>query len=143
MIKLNKSDAAPADALITRIVGDDAYYYFAGDPEVIEMESENERQRMRFARDKLKTDRRIALQLSIVTVSGVDYQADETSQQRMARAVLVLNPGEQIDWTLADNTVAKVTREELQEALRLAVLKQTELWALDPPAPAPASAPRG
>ena len=46
----------------------------------------------------------------------------------MSRAITALNPLESTVWVLADNNPTEVTREELQEALRLAGAAQTAIW---------------
>lgn len=69
-----------------------------------------------------------------VTVDGMVFDADETSQNRMSRVVagaqalgVDLNTTTQI-WVLADNTVATPTVAQLAQALKLAGQKQSELW---------------
>ena len=48
----------------------------------------------------------------------------------MARSVVALNDDtETVQWVLADNTVAQVTRVHLKQALRLAGEAQTAIWA--------------
>lgn len=64
----------------------------------------------------------------VTTVSGKQFNGDENSQTRMSRAITALNPLESTQWVLADNTIATVTREEFQEALRLAGEAQTAIW---------------
>ena len=69
-----------------------------------------------------------------VTVDGMVFDADETSQNRMSRVVagaqalgVDLNTTTQI-WVLADNTVATPTVAQLAQALKLAGAAQTILW---------------
>ena len=69
-----------------------------------------------------------------VTVDGMVFDADETSQNRMSRVVagaqalgVDLNATTQI-WVLADNTVATPTVAQLAQALKLAGEAQTALW---------------
>lgn len=64
----------------------------------------------------------------VVTASGNSFDGNEDAQNRMARAILGLAPGETIPWVLADNTVASISVDELREALRLAGAAQTALW---------------
>jgi hypothetical protein len=64
----------------------------------------------------------------IVTVDGIPFDGDELSQERMARAIIVLNPLEVTYWNCEDNVVREVTREQLSTALRLAGEAQTNLW---------------
>ena len=64
-----------------------------------------------------------------VQVGDYVYQGDELSQGRMARFISAsTSDADEVEWTLADNSTAFVTARELKEALRLAVLKQTEIW---------------
>lgn len=65
----------------------------------------------------------------IVEVDGMQFDGDESSQDRMTRAIVALDAGETIQWVLADNSVVQVTREQLRQALRLAGKQQTEVWA--------------
>lgn len=64
-----------------------------------------------------------------VDVDGMVFDGDETSQQRMARSILVMNDSEQITWILSDNTKAEVTKAQLETALRKAGEAQTALWS--------------
>lgn len=67
--------------------------------------------------------------LTVETIAGNVYDADETSQNRMSRAITALpDDVTTTSWILADNSVALVTREELKEALKLAGLSQTVIW---------------
>jgi hypothetical protein len=63
-----------------------------------------------------------------VTVNAMEFDGDEESQTRMARAITVLADGESQLWVLANNTSATVTKAEFVEALRLAGQAQTALW---------------
>lgn len=64
----------------------------------------------------------------VTTAAGNSFDGDEASQTRMIRAIMALQPGETMPWVLAENVAADVSREELQEALRLAGTVQTEIW---------------
>lgn len=64
----------------------------------------------------------------VTTASGKSFDGDEQSQDRMSRAINALNPLETVIWVLSDNTPIMVSREELQEALRLAGTAQTAIW---------------
>lgn len=69
--------------------------------------------------------------ITVTTMSGKVYDGDEVSQGRMARAILGMQSqpeGSTVQWALHDNTVVDVGISELQEALTLAGLRQTELW---------------
>lgn len=85
---------------------------------------------------KAKEERAEAVSKLTVTVDGMVFDADETSQNRMSRVVagaqalgVDLNTTTQI-WVLADNTVATPTVAQLAQALKLAGEKQSELWVL-------------
>lgn len=68
--------------------------------------------------------------IRVTTSSGKTFDGDETSQTRMARAVVALQAAGQTEtlWVLADNTPATVSLDELAEALALAGAEQTRLW---------------
>ena len=67
-------------------------------------------------------------QIKVTTALGNVFDGDETSQNRMARAVTASNAGDTTQWILADNTQATVTHEELKEALLLAGNAMTVIW---------------
>ena len=79
---------------------------------------------------ELKAAREIEVaNIKVTTQSGKTFDGDEKSQDRMSRAINSLNPGETTLWILADNTPdPNVSREELQEALRLAGAAHTAIW---------------
>lgn len=84
--------------------------------------------------DAAKSERATAVERLTVTVDGMIFDADETSQNRMSRVVagaqalgVDLNTTTQI-WVLADNTVATPTVAQLAQALKLAGEAQTVLW---------------
>lgn len=86
--------------------------------------------------DSAKATRATKVGELTVTVDGMVFDADETSQNRMSRVVsgaqalgVDLNTTTQI-WVLADNTVATPTVAQLAQALKLAGEKQSELWVL-------------
>ena len=78
---------------------------------------------------KGKRDEAVA-RISVTTSSGKVFDGDETSQTRMARAVVALQSAGQTEtlWVLADNTPATVSLDELAEALARAGAEQTRLW---------------
>jgi hypothetical protein len=65
----------------------------------------------------------------IVEVDGMMFDGDETSQDRMARSIVALDLDETVQWVLADNSIALVTRAQLREALRKAGTAQTAIWS--------------
>ena len=83
-----------------------------------------------------KKERAEAVSKLTVTVDGMVFDADETSQNRMSRVVsgaqalgIDMNTTTQI-WVLADNTVATPTIAQLAQALKLAGEAQTALWTV-------------
>lgn len=84
-------------------------------------------------REEAKSDRQAAVDAIKVTVSsGKVFDGDETSQTRMARAIVALQATgvQSTMWGLADNTFVEVTLGELVEALALAGTEQTRLWSI-------------
>ena len=80
--------------------------------------------------EKAKAERAEIVSKIVVEVDGMKFDGDETSQDRMARSVVALNDDtETVQWVLADNTIAQVTRIQLKQALRLAGEAQTAIWA--------------
>lgn len=84
-------------------------------------------------REQAKRDRAAAVAaITVTTAAGNTFDGDETSQDRMARAILAL----QITgtpstlWVLADNTPVQVSAAELGEALALAGAAQSAIWVL-------------
>lgn len=82
-----------------------------------------------------KAERADAVSRITVTVDGMVFDGDETSQERMARTITAaVATGEDMSatttWVLADNTVAQVSMKQLAQALRSAGEAQTELWTI-------------
>jgi len=69
-------------------------------------------------------------QIKVTTASGKVFDGDETSQDRMARAISIASISGQIQtqWKLADNTIVMVTLDELKEALTLAGQEMSRIW---------------
>lgn len=70
--------------------------------------------------------------IRVTTSNGRQFDGDELSQSRIARAIAGLQAQPDtltVRWVLSDNSVADVDVIELQEALSLAILRQAELWA--------------
>lgn len=65
-----------------------------------------------------------------VTVDGMVFDGDEMAQSRMARAITAAETAglDTTVWVLADNTVATVTKAQLQQALSKAMLEMAEVW---------------
>lgn len=90
----------------------------------------------RLAKTEAKAKRSQAVAAIVVEVSGLKFQGDEDSQNRMARAVVsTLARGDnlasvKVNWRLADNTQHEVTVAQLSQALALARAQQDALWPL-------------
>jgi hypothetical protein len=85
-------------------------------------------------REMAKVARAAAVASIIVTTSsGKAFDGHEDAQARMSRAILGMQATNlpMMPWTLADNTIAYVTIQELTEALILAGTRQSELWNLE------------
>ena len=82
--------------------------------------------------EQLKAERQAAVDAITVTVDGLVFDGDETSQTRMARALVVMQAASipTISWVLHDNTVATVTVTQLTQALAAAGAEQARLWVL-------------
>lgn len=65
-----------------------------------------------------------------VVVDGMTFDGDETAQSRMARAIVAAETAgrDTTTWVLADNTVATVTKAQLQQALAKSMLAMEEVW---------------
>ena len=83
-------------------------------------------------RDKYqwKQGRSMAVDLiTVTTASGKVFDGDETSQNRMARAIIASDsPEETTLWVLNNDEAVEVSVTELKEALKLAGQQQTALW---------------
>lgn len=77
-----------------------------------------------------KRERKVAVARIVVEVDGMAFDGDETSQTRMARSIVAMTDEDRMPWVLSDNSIAEVTKHQLQAALRLAGLKQAELWTV-------------
>lgn len=64
----------------------------------------------------------------VVTVDNMQFDGNETAQQRMMRAISTIEDNEPILWVLHDNTVQSVTKQQLQTALKLSMREQSMLW---------------
>lgn len=83
------------------------------------------------AREAWKAQRAEAVRaIKVTTAAGNTFDGDETSQARMARAILGLQASTSptVTWVLSDNSVIQATGAELQEALALAGAEQARLW---------------
>ncbi|MBQ4850990.1 DUF4376 domain-containing protein [Pseudoalteromonas sp. MMG012] len=78
------------------------------------------------ARFKASRARKMAQQT--VIVEGMEFDADELSQQRMSRALLLMEDAQTTRWVLANNDVVQVSKKHLFEACKLAGEQQSALW---------------
>lgn len=77
-----------------------------------------------------KRERAAKVAAITVEVDGMVFDGDESAQSRMARAITAAETAglESTVWVLADNTVATVTKVQLQQALAKAMIAMSELW---------------
>lgn len=70
--------------------------------------------------------------IKVTTSSGKVFDGDETSQTRMARAIVAMQATNttSTSWVLADNTPTLVTVAELVEALALSGTAQSSVWVI-------------
>lgn len=73
--------------------------------------------------------------IKVTTAAGNIFDGDETSQNRMVRAIVALSaqpqsPVPTVTWVLADNTPIQATAAELTEALALAGAAQAAVWVI-------------
>jgi len=82
-------------------------------------------------RAAFKVVRDATVQAAIVTTSlGNTFDADEKSQERMARAILIAQATGQEStwWVMEDNSTKEITLSDMIEALALAGQAQSEAW---------------
>lgn len=80
-----------------------------------------------------KVERAAAVEaIKVTTSTGKQFDGDETSQTRMARAIIALQATgtPSVTWVLADNTPTLATVAELGEALALAGAAQAAVWVI-------------
>ena len=86
------------------------------------------------AREQAKAQRQAAVDaIKVTTQAGNTFDGDETSQTRMARAIIALQATgtPSVTWVLADNTAIQATAAELSEALALSGAAQAAIWVLE------------
>jgi len=83
-------------------------------------------------RSEAKAERQALVDLIVVDINGKKFDGDETSQNRMSRAILALESAGRTstNWMLHDNQFVEVTLDELKLALQAAGEEQTRLWAI-------------
>lgn len=75
-----------------------------------------------------KANRKFLVSEIEVEYDGNIYQGDETSQDRMSRALNGLPDDGSIYWRTKDNSKVSLTKVDLRQILYLAGQKQTEIW---------------
>lgn len=68
--------------------------------------------------------------LTVTTSTGKTFDGDETSQNRMVRAISIaaVTGLTSTSWKLYDNTITTVSLDELKEALALAGQEMSRIW---------------
>jgi len=125
VIRLSDNDFIPADLGNRDYTDFIAWKAKGNEPLPIPPKSEEQ------LRAEWKVERAAAVAaIKVTTAAGNTFDGDETSQARMARAILGLQAltSPTVTWVLADNTVIEATAAELQEALALAGAEQARLW---------------
>jgi hypothetical protein len=81
-------------------------------------------------REELKAARDVAVSRIAVTVGDKVFDGDEKSQERMSRALRTaeITGLTSCQWVMRDNSVATVTKDEIAQALALAMQAQGALW---------------
>jgi hypothetical protein len=82
-----------------------------------------------YLREQWKAQRAAMVEaIKVTTQSGNEFDGDEISQGRMARAVSSMEDTDTVIWVLANNTPIMATRAELKEALKMAGSAQAAIW---------------
>lgn len=81
---------------------------------------------------KAKAERAEAVRNIAVEVDGMVFDGNEDAQRRISIALTTGNiTGQQtVDWVLKNNTVATVTRGQLEKVLSLSMQEMQRLWTL-------------
>ena len=77
---------------------------------------------------EFKAGRSEAVANIVVNVDGYLFDGDETSQDRMSRTITAMDDAETIEWILADDATAQVSKATLKKALRAAGEEMARLW---------------
>lgn len=84
---------------------------------------------LKFNRHIYKIDRQLLVDNIEIEYNGVVYQGDETSQDRMSRAINGLpDDTSTVYWKAKDNSKQELNRIQLKEILYLAGQEQTIIW---------------
>ncbi|CAH9054962.1 hypothetical protein PSECIP111951_01145 [Pseudoalteromonas holothuriae] len=79
-------------------------------------------------RERFKAQRAANVAAITVEVDDLEFDGDELSQQRMARAILLMSDTDKQLWVLANNQAAEVTKQQLTQACLLAAQQQSQVW---------------
>jgi len=91
--------------------------------------TEVERSDIIYIKQQWKMQRQTLVDNIEVAYNNIVYQGDETSQDRMSRAINGLPDDTTIiNWKAKDNSTQALTRPELKEILFLAGQEQTKIW---------------
>lgn len=80
--------------------------------------------------EEAKRVRAAKVEAITIEVDGMVFDGNEPAQSRMTRAITAAETAglESTAWVLADNTVAEVTKAQLQQALAKAMLAMSKVW---------------
>lgn len=80
--------------------------------------------------EEAKRVRAAKVEAITVEVDGMVFDGNEPAQSRMTRAIAAAETVGMTEtvWVLADNTVATVTKAQLQQALSQAMLAMSKVW---------------
>lgn len=122
------------EAPVPDVFAGNAYTYINEVWTVVDQDALIEPQKIHAAkvREEKKAERARQVAEIKITVNGKIFDGDETSQERMARAIIGMQATGQpaITWVLADNTPTQATLAELTEAMCLAGSAQAAIWVI-------------
>ena len=97
---------------------------------LVEMDEEELAARAEEKMREAKSERDSAIERLTVTVDDMVFDANEKSQERIARTILANSEDDEktVEWVLADNTVATVNISQLKRVLSLATEAMSEIW---------------
>jgi succinate dehydrogenase flavin-adding protein (antitoxin of CptAB toxin-antitoxin module) len=98
-----------------------------------EVKQEKLQKEYKQALNKWKQERQKAVDSIIVEHKGKEFQGNEVSQDRIARAILSLSDEDTINWVASDNTEVELTKADLQAILTQAREQQSLIWNKDRP----------
>jgi len=68
------------------------------------------------------------ISITVTLNNGIELDGDELSQNRLARALLVIEDDSIISWIALDNTIVQLTKADVKEALKLALEAQSVIF---------------